>query len=191
MTAPTIDHLLALYRTEAASTRYDESVTELEHALQAAALAEVAGADDTLVAAALLHDVGHLLLRDHVPMGEALEADRRHEEAGADALEALLGPAVAEPVRCHVAAKRYLCAVEPSYRAQLSPASVRSLEVQGGPMSGEEVEAFERSPFSDRAVQLRRWDEEAKVHGRAVPSLDDWEPLLHRLADRHRQHRGS
>ncbi|MEL6982955.1 MAG: HD domain-containing protein [Actinomycetota bacterium] len=182
-----IDQLLSLYRGEAASTRYDESVTELEHALQSAALAEAAGSDDALIAAALLHDVGHLVLRDHVPVGEALEVDHRHEEAGADTLASLFGPDVAEPVRHHVAAKRYLCAVEDDYFDRLSPASVRSLEVQGGPMSADEVAAFEALPFFEQAVQVRRWDEEAKVAGASVPSLENWELLLNGLARRFQQ----
>jgi gamma-butyrobetaine dioxygenase len=185
MTDPTIDDLLALYRSPSAQTRYDESVTEVEHALQAAALAEEAGADESLIAAALLHDVGHLLLRDHVPIREALEVDHRHEEAGADALEALFGPAVAEPVRLHVAAKRYLCAVEPGYHDRLSPASIRSLAVQGGPMTEAEAETCAARPYAEEAVRVRRWDEEAKVEGRAVPSLDNWELLLHSLAGGH------
>jgi gamma-butyrobetaine dioxygenase len=128
-----LDRLLDLYRSDSADTRYDESVTEREHALQAAALAEARGADDALIAAALLHDVGHLVLRDQRPPGEVLVVDHRHEEAGAAALASLFGPEVAEPVRLHVAAKRYLCAVEPGYLELLSPASTRSLAVQGGP----------------------------------------------------------
>ena len=176
-----LDRLLALYRSESAQTRYDESVTEVEHALQAADLAEKAGASEELIAAALLHDVGHLLLRDHKHISEELTVDHRHEEAGAAAIEYLFGPDVAEPVRLHVAAKRYLCAVESDYFDQLSPASVRSLEVQGGPMSGDEVAEFERSPHAEAAVKLRRWDEEAKVEGRSVPSLVNWELLLHTL----------
>lgn len=187
MTGHDIDRLLSLYRSEAASTRYDESVTELEHALQSAALAEAAGSDDTLIAAALLHDVGHLVLRDHVPIGQELEVDHRHEEAGADLLAELFGPEVAEPVRHHVAAKRYLCSVEDEYLGRLSPASIRSLEVQGGPMSPDEVEAFGSSPWSPQAVQVRRWDDEAKVAGADVPSLENWELLLHDVARRFQQ----
>ncbi len=181
MSTLSLDRLLTLYRSESARTRYDESVTEVEHALQAADLAEKAGASEELIAAALLHDVGHLLLRDHADVGEDLTVDHRHEEAGADALESLFGPAVAEPVRLHVAAKRYLCAVEPAYHDRLSPASIRSLAVQGGPMGQDEVAAFERSPSAEQAVQLRRWDEAAKVEDRSVPSLVNWELLLHTL----------
>ncbi len=179
----TIDELVDLYRGESARTRYDESVTEHEHALQAAALADGQGAGDELVAAALLHDVGHLLLRDHRPIDDDLDVDLRHEQAGADALDELFGPDVAEPVRLHVAAKRYLCAVEPDYHDRLSPASVRSLAVQGGVMSPDEVAAFEAGDHADGAVRLRRWDEEAKVAGLDVPPLDHWLPLLRRLAN--------
>ncbi len=186
MTSPlTLDRIASLYRSQLAETRYAESVTEAEHALQAADLAQREGADDTLIAAALLHDIGHLLERDHTPIDEDLDIDHRHEEAGADALAGLFGADVAEPVRLHVAAKRYLCAVEPDYHDRLSPASVRSLVVQGGPMTDDEAEAFARLPHAEGAVRLRRWDEEAKVAGQQVPSLENWELLLHALAARH------
>ncbi|MEM9564453.1 MAG: HD domain-containing protein [Actinomycetota bacterium] len=178
----TVDELLDLYRSESAQTRYDESVTELEHALQAAALADGEGAGDELVVAALLHDVGHLLVRDHRRIDEDLDVDHRHEQAGADALAALFGPDVAEPVRHHVAAKRYLCATEPDYRGRLSPASIRSLAVQGGVMSPDEVADFEAGGHAEAAVRLRRWDEEAKIAGLDVPPFDHWLPLLRRLA---------
>lgn len=177
----TLDDLLALYRGPAAQTRYDESVTELEHALQTAALAHEDGADNALVAAALLHDVGHLILRDHQPMDEELTVDRRHQEAGADALEVVFGSVVAEPVRHHVEAKRYLCAVDPAYHDLLSPASIRSLAVQGGPMTSDEAAVFDQAPHTEGAVRLRRWDDEAKVEGKRVPDLAHWRPMLEAL----------
>lgn len=187
MNTRTLDRLLSLYRSESALTRYDETVTEREHALQAAALAEGAGASEPMIAAALLHDIGHLLLRDHKHLDEQLTVDHRHEDAGADALDELFGPEVAEPVRWHVAAKRYLCAVEPAYNDILSPASIRSMAVQGGPMSDDEVRAFERSPWAEQAVQIRRWDDEAKVDGLTTPSLDNWDLLLQSLFSRHQR----
>ncbi len=178
------DSLASLYDSPLAHELYDEAVSELEHGLQAAALAEAGGASDELVVAALLHDVGHLLLGDLAPIEESLDADHRHEGAGARYLRQWFGPGVAEPVALHVAAKRYLCSVDPDYPEMLSPSSVRSLEVQGGPMSPGQVEAFEASPRHGDAVRLRRWDDEAKVSGAATPPFAHFEPMIDRLAGR-------
>jgi gamma-butyrobetaine dioxygenase len=124
-----------------------------EHMLQAGALAEAADAAGALVAAALLHDIGHLLGEDD---------EDRHGEAGANWLSQWFGAAVTEPVRLHVAAKRYLCAVDAGYFALLSAESVRTLSLQGGPMTAAEVAAFEALPFFRDAVAVRRWDDQAK-----------------------------
>jgi phosphonate degradation associated HDIG domain protein len=170
----TVDDVLELYDRWGAS-RYDEDVAQLDHALQTAALAAAAGATDAVVAAALLHDVGHLL---------ALRGDRvgPHERAGPEFLAALFPPAVTDPVALHVAAKRYLCAVEPNYPAVLSAGSTRSLRRQGGPMSAGEVTAFEAQAGWADAVTLRRWDDGGKVDGIDVPGLASYEPLLRSLA---------
>ena len=124
-----------------ATRRYGLSaINQLQHALQAAALAEADGAPPATVLASLLHDVGHMIHH----LGEdpaARGVDDVHEELGARWLAERFGPEVSEPVRLHVAAKRYLCAVESDYFGKLSPDSVRSLGLQGGPMSADEVEA--------------------------------------------------
>jgi len=152
----------------------------LEHALEAAWFATQAASAPTLIAAALLHDIGHLL--HDLPENVADDGvDTRHEEAGYEWLLARFGPAVAEPVRLHVAAKRYLCRVDPDYYALLSPASVQSLALQGGLFTDEEVRDFERLPWHRDAVQLRRWDDAAKQPGRAVPGLEDYRRLLDRV----------
>jgi phosphonate degradation associated HDIG domain protein len=177
-----IDELLAWYSSPAALRRYDEAVTELDHALQCAALARADGATDHLVAAALLHDVGHLVADDNVGLDEELAEDHHHERVGARYLARWFGPEVTAPVALHVAAKRYLCAVEDGYLEGLSPSSLRSLQLQGGPMSDAEVEAFERLPHHVEATMVRRWDDRAKVEGLAVAALDDHRPLLDRLA---------
>lgn len=145
-------------------------VTQRQHALQAAWLAERDGHPDALVAAALLHDVGHLVhdLGEN-PAEEGV--DDRHEELGHAWLARHFGPEVTEPVRLHVAAKRYLCATEADYFAKLSPDSVLSLSLQGGPMSSAEVSAFEALPHHAQAVQLRRYDEEAKIKDLATPPV--------------------
>jgi phosphonate degradation associated HDIG domain protein len=176
--------------------RYAEVVTQLEHALQVAWLADEAGADDPLVVAALVHDVGHLVvpdLLDHdarhreVPDGAgqpvAVEAsDAHHEEIGAGWLARWFPPAVTEPVRLHVAAKRYLCRVEPAYASSLSAASRRSLAVQGGPMSGAEAADFAVRAGADEAVRLRRWDDAGKVPGVEPPPLSAYGGRLATLA---------
>ena len=159
---------------------FGEPVSQLEHALQAAWFATQANSAPALVAAALLHDIGHLL---H-DLGEDVAdegVDTRHEEAGYDWLLARFGPAVAEPVRLHVAAKRYLCSVDPDYFALLSPASVQSLALQGGPFTPEQAREFERLRWYRDAVQLRRWDDAAKQPGLAVPPLEDYRMLLDTL----------
>ena len=166
-----LDHLFNLFTEKGQGAYFGEAITETEHALQCAHLAEQSGADDALIAAALLHDVGHLLhdLPEDIA-GRGI--DGRHEHGGADWLERHFGPAVVVPVRWHVAAKRYLCAVAPDYAAELSPASRLSLRLQGGPMTEEEVRAFEQEPWSLSAVAVRRWDDAAKVPGLAVPGLE-------------------
>lgn len=177
-----LDELLALYTSPPAHRMYDEDVTELEHALQAAALAAAAAAPDHLVAAALLHDVGHLVSDDNVGLDEELTDDFQHERVGARYLARWFGPEVTAPIALHVAAKRYLCAVGGNYFDGLSASSVRSLHLQGGPMSATEVDAFERRPNHREATLVRRWDDQAKVGGLTVPGLDDYRPLLVRLA---------
>jgi phosphonate degradation associated HDIG domain protein len=165
----------------AGQTRYDASVTQLEHACQTAALAERDGASPPLVAAALLHDIGHLLVDEHDGQEDFLTADLRHEALGARVLGRHLGPAVAGPVALHVAAKRYLVTVDPAYRAGLSEASTASLRLQGGPMNGDELLAFRARPHAAAAVQLRRWDDAAKDPEAITPGPSHWEPLLRRL----------
>jgi phosphonate degradation associated HDIG domain protein len=154
-------------------------VTQREHALQAAWLAEQAGCPDALIVASLLHDVGHLV-HDLGANPAADGVDDRHEERGHAFLEAWFGPEVTEPVRLHVAAKRYLCATEADYFARLSPDSVLSLSLQGGPMSGEEAADFAALPQAAAAVQLRRFDEQAKIKGQATPPVDHFIPTVQR-----------
>jgi phosphonate degradation associated HDIG domain protein len=164
-----------------------ESVTALAHALQCAQLAEWAGADGPLVAAALLHDVGDLV----APAADTDAADNHHELRAFDVLHGAFGPEVLDPIRLHVAAKRYLVATEPQYREALSPASILSLQLQGGPMSEEEQRRFEDEPFAPQAVLLRRWDDAAKTPGKATPSLDYYMALLDEVRERPRAVRRS
>ena len=146
-------------------------VLQVQHALQAAWQAERDGRQPALIAAALLHDIGHMvhdLGQD--PASEGI--DDHHEQLGYEYLAPLFGPEVTEPVRLHVAAKRFLCATEPDYFGRLSPDSVRSLALQGGPMSTEEVAAFRAGPLCAEAVRLRRYDEAAKDPYAKTPDFD-------------------
>jgi len=152
----------------------------LEHSLQAAWFVQKKSGEETLIAAALLHDLGHLL-HDVGEDAAARGVDTRHEELGVEALAGHLADSVLDPIRLHVAAKRYLCFAEPRYLAALSPASVESLGLQGGPMTAAEAEAFLRLPHAREAVTLRHADDAAKVRGLAVPALETYRPLVEAL----------
>lgn len=172
-----VDEIFRVFRERGTAEYLGEPVSLTEHMLQTAAAAEREGAPPRLVAAALLHDYGHFL--HELPEDSAQHGvDTRHEDLGCVFLERHFGPEVAEPVRMHVAAKRYLCAVAPSYLARLSPASLQSLELQGGPYDEDEVAAFEARPFSADAVRLRRWDDVGKEAGLEVPALEHYRAVL-------------
>jgi phosphonate degradation associated HDIG domain protein len=174
---PDVDDCLRVLRERGDSEYGGESVTQIEHALQCAWLAEQEEASACLIAAALLHDIGHLL---HTLPDDAPDAgvDDVHEELGYRYLSKIFGDQVAEPVRLHVPAKRYLCANEQEYLDQLSEPSLVSLKLQGGPMTPSEVEAFERNPFAQDAVRVRRWDDTAKIEGLKTPTLDHFSQYL-------------
>jgi len=157
-----------------ATRRYGLSdVNQLQHALQCAAHAEADGAPPATVLAALLHDVGHMIhTLGENPAGRGI--DDVHEQLGADWLAERFGPEVSEPVRLHVAAKRYLCTVESDYFGKLAPDSVRSLNLQGGLMSADEIEAFRAHPQHAEAVRVRRFDEAAKDPRATTPDFDHY-----------------
>jgi len=170
-----------LYERKGASN-YDEAVTQLAHALQCGNLAMESGATSATIVAAFLHDIGHLLVDEHDSNGDFLARDLHHEEVGARFLANWFGPEVTEPIRLHVAAKRFLCATDSSYHDGLSAASVRSLEVQGGPMTDDEVAAFRANEGFETAVDLRRWDDGAKLSDASTPSLDTFGTFIESLA---------
>ena len=156
---------------------YGEGVSQLDHALQCGAFARRDGATPPLVTAAFLHDIGHLL--HDLPQDVADSGvDTQHEASGSAWLSHFFGPEVTEPVRMHVAAKRYLAAVEPGYFEQLSEASKQSLKLQGGVMTPEQARAFEAEPFFADAVCLRRWDEEGKIVGYQGPQASDFDAVI-------------
>ena len=153
------DALVGLF-AERGDEHYDEAVTQSAHAAQTARLARLYDAPSELTVAALLHDIGHLLEPDEASVRNI--RDLRHEQLGARLLGRWYPPAVTEPIRLHVAAKRYLCAVDDTYQSALSPESARSLALQGGPMTATEAAAFASTPYADAATQLRHWDDLAK-----------------------------
>jgi phosphonate degradation associated HDIG domain protein len=175
-----VDEIFERFHSAGDAMYIGEPVTVAEHMLQTAALASDDGSDDTLVAAALLHDYGHLLT--DLPEDSAEHGvDTRHENLGMEALSQWFSLDVTEPIRLHVAAKRYLVAVDPAYRDALSPASLLSLELQGGPMSEGEVAGFEALPHAEAACRLRRYDDTGKEAGADVPELESYRPLLESL----------
>jgi [1-hydroxy-2-(trimethylamino)ethyl]phosphonate dioxygenase len=171
-----IDEIFVLF-AKYGDRGYGEDVNQREHALQAAHFAREAGEPDTLIAAALLHDVGQFLNE----AGEAAERegrDARHEVNGADLLARYFPEAVVAPIRMHVAAKRYLCAIDPAYHDGLSAASRLSLRLQGGPFDAREAEDFSRLPYADEALRLRRYDDLGKQSDLAVVGLEEHRALL-------------
>jgi len=181
MPAATIKDVTDLLEREGGARYGREAVSQLEHALQCAELALRAGARPSLIVASLLHDVGHL----SDPEAETADEegrDVRHEATGASWLGGLFGDDVLVPIRLHVAAKRYLTAVEETYMAALSPQSVRSLELQGGPFTEIEAERYIAAPHAKEAILLRRWDDEAKVAEKITPGLDHFVPYLEACA---------
>lgn len=186
MTVPgTVADLLELYE-RLGDAHYGEDVSQLDHALQTAELAVAAQAEDELVAAALLHDVGHLIGSPDAVGTLASRVDDRHEAIGARVLAPILGASVAGPVALHVTAKRWRCAVEPDYAASLSAASTASLRAQGGPLDASAQRRFASSRSFDAALRLRSWDDLAKDPTATPTPLASYEPLLVRLAAAHR-----
>ena len=171
-----LDHLFLTLKTEGTARYGMEAINQFEHALQCAAQAEQESAGPALITAALLHDIGHLIHK----LGIAAERgiDDRHEALGEKLLRKWFDDDVVLPVALHVDAKRYLCTAEPGYFNRLSPASVRSLELQGGPFSETEALDFISRPGGEDAVRLRRWDEGAKVKGQETPSLGHFRPYV-------------
>jgi phosphonate degradation associated HDIG domain protein len=165
--------LLGVFEAEGEQEYLGEPVSMAQHMLQTGAAARAAGAPRSLVVAAVAHDVGHFtgVITGRDLMGGT---DNHHGELAASWLAQWFGEAVTEPVRLHVAAKRYLCAVDPTYHDQLSQASAYTLAIQGGPMSTQEVDDFARRPYAEDAVRLRRWDDLGKEPHRPDLSLDDF-----------------
>jgi phosphonate degradation associated HDIG domain protein len=175
------DEVFAIFERRGSSAYFGEHVSVTEHMLQAAYFARQESAPASLVVAALLHDIGHLV--EDVPDDlDDWTVDAGHEEVGALWIAQRLRPEVSEPVRLHVAAKRYLCATDSSYIAMLSEASVVTLKLQGGLMTQSEVVRFEAQPFCQEAIRLRRWDDQGKVVGLKTPGLVEYRALIEQFA---------
>ena len=166
----TFDAIKALFDARGGCQYSGEPVTQLEHALQTAQLAEAAGASDSLITACLLHDFGHMA-NDQGETPTLRGVDDKHQFHGVSALKGMFGPAVLTPIRLHVDAKRYLCATDAGYWARLSEDSKRSLALQGGTYGAEDAAKFIAQPYAADAVKLRRWDDLAKVAGVRTPDL--------------------
>lgn len=170
--------IISIYEARGQEVYGSEAVTQLEHALQAAVLAQEAKANDTLVAAALLHDIGHIMSDAQLPRDDNMNLDDKHESRAYRWLCDRFGPEVADPVKLHVAAKRYLCTVEPDYVNTLSPASHKSFLDQGGTMDDKERAGFESEPHFRAAVELRKWDDLAKDAEKVTPPILAFSDIL-------------
>ena len=174
--AAVIDEIESIYRTKGAEP-YGEKITLFEHSLLTALTAESQGASEELVAACLLHDIGHLLVEPDDAFGK-----HTHDEIGGDWLARRFPAAVSEPVRLHVAAKRYLCAIDPGYYDRLSAASQYTLTKQGGPMTTDEAEVFASSEHVEDAIKLRQWEDDFGKQGDVeIPEFDRFRALIERL----------
>ena len=183
-----IDRLSEIFTRHGARSYQGGGVSITEHMLQTAAAAEGASCAPSIVAAALLHDVGHFItdfarLEDDPKHASMLEAtvDRHHENAGARMLQPYFPAEVVEPIRLHVQAKRYLSAVEKDYSATLAPQALHTLGLQGGPMSPDDVAEFEKNPYYRTATMLRRWDDAAVVPGLQTPDFEHYRGVLREL----------
>jgi phosphonate degradation associated HDIG domain protein len=180
MQTPT-EHVIRLFHQRGSGRYGSEQVSQLQHALQCAVLAKRQGANSAMIAAALLHDLGHIIDDQAMPQSDEQNLDDAHEQKAYQWLKRNFGKAVADPVRLHVAAKRYLCTVEPGYLAKLSPASLKSFYDQGGLMSQPQIDDFRDEPFAFEAVELRRWDDLAKDPAMQTPPIEDFAQLLDEL----------
>ena len=172
-----VDFLMRLFKEKGDTAYLGEPVSQMEHALQTAWASEQAGAASSLIVAALLHDMGHLL--HGLPENCAHDGiDDAHEALGARWLEQHFGPDITEPVRLHVDAKRLLCSTDPAYIGTLSDASLQSLKLQGGPFTPDEAAKFRNHPHAEDAIALRLFDEQAKIPGLPTPTLEYFRAYL-------------
>ncbi len=187
---PTLDHtnivafLADIFERRGGEEYLGEPVTMAEHMLQGATLAQQDGKSDLIIVSTLLHDIGHFTSEFGMFRMDDTE-DRHHEDAGAVILQEFFPTLVTDCVRFHVAAKRYLCATDPSYFDNLSEASVHSLNLQGGPMSKAEVRTFEANPNLKEIVAVRYLDDAGKHPNMKTPPFSHFAPMVQRIVDQH------
>ena len=179
-----VDFLGDIFARRGVEEYLGEPVTMAEHMLQGACFAEKANEPDVIIVASLLHDIGHFTSEFGVFSMDDIE-DRFHEEAGAKVLERFFPPLVVDCVRHHVAAKRYLCAARPEYVKRLSAASIHSLNLQGGPMNGEETREFEKNPNLAEIIKVRHYDDAGKLADMKTQQYVYYAPMIQRVVDRH------
>lgn len=179
-----VEFLASIFERRGAEEYLGEPVTIGEHMLQGATIAEQNGQSDEIVVGALLHDIGHFTSEFGTFTMED-EEDRHHEDAGAEVLEQFFPKVVTDCCKYHVAAKRYLCATNPTYFERLSEASVHSLNLQGGPMSEQEVKEFEKNPNLKEIIAVRYLDEAGKIAGMETPDFRHFVPRVRRLVHQH------
>jgi phosphonate degradation associated HDIG domain protein len=178
MSVDVINQIVDVFNQRGSENYGSEAVTQVEHAIQSALLAQRDGAEGFLVVAAMLHDIGHILGNAPLPTSETQNYDDKHEDRAYGWLREHFGTRVADPVRLHVAAKRYLCTIDPSYCETLSPTSLKSFYDQGGVMNDQERAAFEQEKYFQEAVRLRRWDDAAKDATTMIPAIEEFKDLL-------------
>lgn len=179
-----VGFLASIFERRGGEEYLGEPVTMAEHMLQGAHLAELNGESEEIITAALLHDIGHFTSEFGMFSMDDTQ-DKYHEEAGAEILARFFPSVVTDCVRFHVAAKRYLCAVDSGYLGKLSGASVHSLKLQGGPMSDEEAVEFERNPNLTDIVKVRHFDDAGKVRDMEIPGFSYYAPMVQRVVDNH------
>ncbi len=185
-----VDFIGSIFDRRGGEEYLGEPVTMGEHMLQGATIAQQNGQSDEIIVGALLHDIGHFTSEFGTYHPDDTE-DRHHEDAGAEVLERFFPSVITDCCRYHVAAKRYLCATKPAYFNRLSPASVHTLELQGGPMSDEEVAVFQANPNLEQIIAVRYLDEAGKRAGMQTPDFWHFAPLVQRMVDRHLREEGS
>jgi len=179
------DEIIDMYRNHGGAEYAGEKVTQLEHMVQAAQLAEMQGHDEEVILAAFLHDIGHICEAAHGDNEMDGYGIKDHEEAGAEYLRHKgFSKKLIRLVQSHVEAKRYLTWKYPEYYDQLSEASKKTLGFQGGRMSAVEATAYEKEPLFDLIIQMRRWDDDAKLLDRPVPDLDKYRLMIIRHLER-------
>jgi [1-hydroxy-2-(trimethylamino)ethyl]phosphonate dioxygenase len=177
----TYQELVQIFESAKGAEYLGEDITLVEHMIQCGELARKTDAPEWLVVAALLHDIGHMLIPDAQEAQDSGE-DRHHDEVGADWLAQRFPENLVEAVRLHVDAKKYLVATEPEYLDKLSEASRITLAIQGGIFTPEECAEFLRQPYAGEAIDLRRWDDEGKVRGASGTSLEPFRSAIEAVA---------